>query len=42
GAFIIDAYPIQVLFSDVLLVFVTVITIGFLASWYPVRKMKNN
>ncbi|MDL2208517.1 FtsX-like permease family protein [Parabacteroides sp. OttesenSCG-928-O15] len=41
GAFIIDAYPIQVLFSDVLLVFVTVITIGFLAAWYPVRKMKN-
>ncbi|MDH6313895.1 lipoprotein-releasing system permease protein [Parabacteroides sp. PFB2-10] len=38
GAFIIDAYPIQVLLSDVLLVFVTVITIGFLAAWYPVRK----
>ncbi len=35
--FIIDAYPVHILFSDVLAVFITVVTIGFLAAWYPVR-----
>lgn len=37
GAFIIDAYPVQVLFSDVFLSLITVASIGFLAAWYPVR-----
>lgn len=37
GAFIIDAYPVVVEYSDILTVFVAVITIGYVAAWYPVR-----
>ncbi|MBR1934349.1 MAG: ABC transporter permease [Prevotella sp.] len=37
GAFIIDAYPVSVHPWDVVLVFVTVMLVGFLATWYPVR-----
>ncbi len=37
GAFIIDAYPVHVIFSDILIILITVLTIGFLSSWYPVR-----
>lgn len=37
GSFIIDAYPVRVVLSDVLLVLVTVLIMGLLAAWYPVR-----
>lgn len=37
ASFIIDAYPVKLLFSDIVLIFVTVVSIGYLASWYPVR-----
>lgn len=37
GAFIVDAYPLSVHYSDVAMVFVTVIVIGFLSVFYPVR-----
>ncbi|TAJ15094.1 FtsX-like permease family protein [Marinilabiliaceae bacterium JC017] len=37
GSFIVDAYPVELQFTDVLAVLVTVSTIGFLAAWYPVR-----
>jgi lipoprotein-releasing system permease protein len=37
GSFIIDSYPVVYKFPDVLKVFFTVIFIGFLAAWYPVR-----
>lgn len=37
GAFIIEAYPVRVVPVDIITVFVTVLTIGFLAAWYPVR-----
>lgn len=37
GAFLVDAYPVRIVFSDILIVFVTVLSIGFLAAWYPVR-----
>ncbi len=37
GSFIVDAYPVSVHFTDVLLVFVTVLVVGFLSVWYPVR-----
>ena len=37
GAFVINAYPVSVHPWDVVLVFVTVLTVGFLAVWYPVR-----
>ena len=37
GAFIIDAYPVRVIFSDVLVAFITVAAIGLMAAWYPVH-----
>ncbi len=37
GSFVVDTYPVSVHFMDVLLIFVTVITVGFLSVWYPVR-----
>ncbi len=37
GDFVVDAYPVSVHFWDVALVFVTVLGVGFLSVWYPVR-----
>ena len=37
GSFIIDAYPVRVEAGDILIVFITVLSIGFLAAWYPVH-----
>lgn len=37
GAFVVDAYPVSVHFSDVVLVLATVLVIGFLSVLYPVR-----
>jgi lipoprotein-releasing system permease protein len=37
GSFVIDAYPIFMKASDFCLVFLTVLLIGSLAAWYPVR-----
>ena len=37
GAFIIDAYPVHVLASDIITIFITVLLVGFFAAWYPVR-----
>ena len=35
GAFIIEAYPVTMQWTDFLVVILTVIGVGFLASWYP-------
>ncbi|MEY8706668.1 FtsX-like permease family protein [Bacteroides faecichinchillae] len=37
GTFVVDAYPVSVHVWDIVLVFVTVLTVGFLSVWYPVR-----
>jgi len=37
GAFVIDAYPVQVEALDVLLVLGTVLLVGWIAVWYPVK-----
>ena len=37
GSFIVDAYPVSVHATDVILIFITVITVGFLSVWYPVH-----
>jgi len=37
GAFVIDAYPVIMQYGDFTIVFITVLLIGFLAAWYPVR-----
>lgn len=39
GTFVIDAYPVQFQFQDILLVWLTVILIGFLAAWLPARSI---
>ena len=41
GAFVIDAYPVSVHFWDIVLVFATVLAVGWIAVWYPVRYLKN-
>ena len=38
--YIISAYPVQVQAVDILLVALIVLTLGFVAAWYPTRKMK--
>lgn len=37
GSFIVDAYPVSVHPTDVVIVFLTVIVVGFLSVWYPVH-----
>ena len=37
GAFIIDSYPVSVHPLDIVIIFVTVLVVGFLSVWYPVR-----
>lgn len=37
GSFVVDAYPVSVHPWDIVLVFVTVLAVGFLSVWYPVR-----
>ncbi|MFW5574337.1 MAG: FtsX-like permease family protein [Prevotella sp.] len=39
GTYIVDAYPVSVHYIDVLFIFLTVIAVGWLSSWYPVRYM---
>ena len=38
--YIISAYPVQVQMTDILLVALIVLSLGFVAAWYPVRMMK--
>jgi len=35
--YIVDAYPIEVRFSDFVLIMATVLSTGFIAAIYPVR-----
>lgn len=37
GSFIINAYPVSVHPEDIILVFITVLLVGFLSVWYPVN-----
>lgn len=37
GSFVVDAYPVSVHPEDIIVVFITVIAVGFLSVWYPVR-----
>jgi ABC-type lipoprotein release transport system permease subunit len=40
--FIVENYPSVTQFSDVFLVLITVLVIGFIAAWYPVRYIKTD
>lgn len=37
GSFVVDAYPVSVHAEDILIIFLTVIAVGFTSVWYPVR-----
>lgn len=37
GSFVVDSYPVSVHVWDVVLIFITVLVIGFISVWYPVR-----
>ena len=37
GSFIIDSYPVRVHPEDVIIIFFTVLAVGYAAVWYPVR-----
>ena len=39
GNYIINAYPVSVHAVDIVLIFLTVLTVGFLSVWYPVKRM---
>jgi lipoprotein-releasing system permease protein len=38
GSFLIDYYPVKLVATDFLLVFVTVLIVALIASWFPSRK----
>lgn len=38
--YVISAYPVQVQAPDILLVALVVLALGFIAAWYPTRKLK--
>jgi lipoprotein-releasing system permease protein len=39
GSFVVDSYPVAIKTMDVVFVLLTVLMIGFLAAWYPTKKM---
>ena len=39
GSYIIDAYPVSVHFVDIIIIFITVLAVGFLSVWYPVTHL---
>ena len=38
GTVVVNAYPVSVHYGDVFIVLVTVLVVGWVAAWYPVRK----
>lgn len=39
GAFVVNAYPVSVHYGDVAIILLTVVAVGWLATWWPVRYM---
>ena len=39
GSFIVEAYPVSVHFVDILLILATVVAVGWVSVWYPVRHL---
>lgn len=37
GSFIVNAYPVSVHPEDIIIIFITVLAVGFASVWYPVR-----
>ena len=40
GTFVVNAYPVSVHYTDVIVVFVTVVAVGWLASLIPARRLR--
>ena len=40
SSFVVSAYPVYMQITDFIVVFLTVLTIGFFAAWYPVYNIK--
>lgn len=41
GSYIIDAYPVKIVFSDIFIIMLTVLLIGYAASYFPVKYLIN-
>jgi len=39
GSFVIDAYPVDIQLPDIFLIWLTVLAIGFLTAYYPVKRI---
>ncbi len=39
GSFVIDAYPVDIHLPDIFLIWLTVLAIGFLTAYYPVKRI---
>lgn len=39
GSYIIDSYPVSVHIQDIIIVFFTVLIVGLVSVWYPVRQL---
>jgi lipoprotein-releasing system permease protein len=37
GSFVVNTYPVSVHPEDIVLIFLTVIAVGFIAVWYPIH-----
>jgi lipoprotein-releasing system permease protein len=37
GSFVIDSYPVDIQWNDVMVIVVAVLLIGYFAAWYPIR-----
>lgn len=37
-SFVVSAYPVSMKFTDFVLVFFTVLIIGFIAAWFPAKR----
>jgi lipoprotein-releasing system permease protein len=42
GSFMVDAYPVKIIPTDIVLILISVMLIGFLASWFPVKFISSN
>ena len=40
GSYVVNAYPVSVHYEDVILTFITVLAVGWISVWYPVRYLR--
>lgn len=40
GVFVVDAYPVKVVWTDLITILSVVFAIGFFSAWYPVQSLK--